>query len=249
MSRILLLSDLHMCDNESYGYSQRQRLEMLVEDIYSENEKEKIDLILMLGDYSLDFWCNIGSYIEKGISYTKIFLDEFVGRMPCPTYYIPGNHEQYGHEKWQEMMGAPRESFAVVDDSVFVLLDNYALDLDPTEHVDGTYSYANTEYIKELLGKYPDKRFFLCAHHFEYNNETEEFKNLVKNEERIEALFAGHRHTKEAVCLGRGYGNKFLFRTGQYVWLTDCSHEHTRWGFRDLKIYDNGFKTEFLCMR
>lgn len=249
MPRVLLLSDVHMNDNESYGYSQSERFEMLVEDIYSENEKEKIDLILMLGDYALDFWCNIGSFVEKGISYTKIFLDEFIGRMPCPIYFIPGNHEQYGHEKWREIAGLERELYTVVDDSVFVLLDNYALDLDPTEHVDGTYSYANVSYIKALLEKYPDKRFFLCAHHFEIAAETEEFKNLVKNEDRIEALFSGHTHKKETVYLGKAYGNKCLFRTGQYVWLNNCSHEHTRWGFRDLKIYENGFSTEFLCMR
>lgn len=238
-----------MCANDYYGYTQRERLDMLIEDVLIENEREKVDLVLMLGDYALDFWCNIGSYVEKGICYTKMFLDEFLPKMPCPTYFIPGNHEQYGHEKWKEIAGLERELHAVVDDSVFVLLDNYALDLDPTEHVDGTYSYANVAYIKELLEKYPDKRFFLCAHHFEYGIETEEFKNLVKNEERIEALFSGHSHTKEAVCLGKAYGNKCLFRTGRYAWFANCSREHTRWGFRDLKIYEEGFKTEFLCKR
>ena len=55
MSRILLLSDLHMCANDSYGYTQRERLDMLIEDVITENEREKVDLILMLGDYSLDF--------------------------------------------------------------------------------------------------------------------------------------------------------------------------------------------------
>lgn len=250
MLRVLILSDLHYHGEDVYGITPDERLEMLIEDINKENEKGKVDCILMLGDYSLDFWIKGGSYLSKKISNTEQFFKNFLHRLPCPVYFIPGNHEQYDIDKWQEISGCEREQFSVIlGKNVFVMLDNYALDLNPIEHVDGTYSYSDVNFIKSALNQHPDKQFFLCAHEFEYESEKAEFKELVKNEDRIVALFAGHTHTKESICLGRDYGNKFLFRTGQYVWDKEGTSEHKKWGFRNLQISDDGFFTEFLCER
>lgn len=249
MPRILLMSDLHFTGNPYYSVTNSERLELLLSDIKEEHGKSPLDMILLLGDYALDFWINIGCYVEKGISRTQEFFNDFLDKLPCPVHVIPGNHEQYGHAKWKEIAGSPRQFSVVLEDSVFLMLDNYALDLDPQTHVDGTYSNADVGFIQAELERYPDKRFFLCAHDFYYKIETPEFKSLVRDEKRIAALFAGHMHNSQAICLGSEYANKFLFRTGQYSYSPISTAAHKNWGFRDLNIDPDGFGTVYITKR
>ena len=53
--RIILASDIHHCHVTWYGVSSEERMERLVTHLNDEYERNPYDVILFLGDYSLDF--------------------------------------------------------------------------------------------------------------------------------------------------------------------------------------------------
>lgn len=241
MSRVLFASDLHHCHITWHGVESGDRMERLVAAIQAEYAREPFDLFLMLGDYSLDFWAwsTKGCYINEGKSYTEEFVSKIVPTLPCPSYMIAGNHEQYGHEKWKELTGCERRAAIVYRDALFILLDNYSGDLDPTEHSDGTYTPTDIAYVKEQMAAHPDaKHVFLCAHEFDMRYEGEDFKALLREEDRIVALLAGHTHLSKNIPLGEEYGDKLLLRTGQFSYSGNI--KECRWGWRELRFGDDG---------
>lgn len=250
MSRILLISDVHLCHVNWYGRSSEMRLEKMLADINEEHKKQPIDMILMLGDYSLDYWecAPYGSYSVNGISNTQRFIKDYVTRFPCPTYLLPGNHEQYTHEAWRRLTGFKRQFSVIYENNLFLMLDNFGDNLNAKEHNHGTYSYADVAYIKAEMEKHPDKRVFLCAHDFYFAKENEEFKKLVREDDRILALFGGHTHVSHIEPMGEELGNKCLFRTGEYSY---CDHRTTSpdksiWGFRELILEPNCVSTAYI---
>ncbi len=241
--RFLLCSDTHLCHIDWYGVPTEERMERLIKHIKEEYEKDPFEALLFLGDYSLDFWkWDIGGcYVANGRSETKEFMDKYVSRLfdlGIPMGFIAGNHEQYGYKKWNEITGYDRKDFLICDDILFILLDAFGEDLDPTEHSDGTFTAADTEYIAMLMENYPDKKVILCSHHFAPERESEEFKKLVREGERILCLFGGHVHLSDIHPLGEEFGGKALLYTGNYSYsgVKDAPPTASMWGFRDLII-------------
>lgn len=241
MPRILLTSDIHYCDMRWHGLDTKTIMTRMIDALQAEYNKEPYDLLLMLGDYSLDHWGwrPYGCYINSGVSYTEKFVKEIVPHLPCPSYMIPGNHEQYGNEKWKALTGFERRTAIPYHDSLFILLDNYDADLDPTEHSDGTYTQSDVVYIREQMARNPKARFvFLCAHEFLMDKESTEFKTMIREDERIVALLAGHTHLSQVIPLGEECGNKMLLRTGQFSYSDDI--KNSRWGWREIRFEDDG---------
>ena len=55
--RILFSSDIHCNDLQAwYGVSNADRVQHWVDCVKAEHEKQPIDLLLLLGDFSLDHW-------------------------------------------------------------------------------------------------------------------------------------------------------------------------------------------------
>jgi hypothetical protein len=74
--------------------------------------------------------------------------------------------------------------------------------------------------------------------------ETEEFAQLLREEPRIIAMFAGHTHLSNIINLGEKYGNKCVIYDGAFSYSRDI--EHTRWGFRELRFEDGKVTTAYL---
>ena len=248
MSRILLISDVHLCHANWYGRTSEARLEKMLIDINEEHKKQPIDMILMLGDYSLDYWeCPpYGTYSVNGISNTQRFIKEFVSRFPCPAYLLPGNHEQYTHEDWERLTGFKRQFSVVYENNLFLMLDTFGDNLDSKEHNHGTYSFGDVDYIKAEMAKHPGKRVFLCAHDFFFATETEEFKKLVRENDSVLALFGGHTHVSRIEPMGPELGNKCLFRTGEYSYTSAASIDESVWGFRELILEPDCVSTAYI---
>lgn len=240
--RILVASDIHWCHIEWYGVTTEERMERFLRHLEEEYQKDPFEAVLLLGDFSLDFWeWGIkGCYINDGFSYVKVFADYFVPRIQklgVQLAMIPGNHEQYGEERWRELTGFSRQSHVVCGDYLFLLLDTFGADLDPTEHSDGTYSGADVAYIKRMMAAFPEHKVILCAHHFDHETESEEFRTLVREEKRILCLMGGHVHKSRVIPLGEEWGGKALLYTGNYSY--NAGNEDTMWGFRDLLLSDH----------
>ena len=241
-TRILLASDTHWCHLEWYGEENRARLDKFADDIEAEVKKAPVDALLFLGDYSLDHWAwgIKGCYLNDGISHAKDFADTYLPRLAksIPAIrFIPGNHEQYGREKWQELTGYKRQDAIVVGELLCILLDNFAGELDPDYHHDGVYTPSDTAYIRACMDAHPDKKVILCAHHFAPELESAEFRTLVAEEPRILALFGGHVHRSRIVELGEAWGNKLLAYTGNYSYSGERPDPLAcPWGFREVEF-------------
>ena len=244
MSRIMITSDLHYCEPVWYEVTSEDRMGRLIRDLGAEYEKEPFDMLLMLGDYSLDFWVcpPFGSVLNRGTSYTEKFMKDVYPHLPpCPKYMIAGNHEQYGHENWKRITGHERRMTVPYGDYLFIILDNFGGDLDPTVNSDGTYTSSDLAYIREQMEAYPNTKVFLCAHEFNMEKETPEFCELLKNEDRIVCLFAGHTHLSHIIDLGEACGHKCLIRDGQFSYSRDI--ENSRWGWREVRFGVDGSVT------
>ncbi len=240
--KIIIASDIHLCHEPWLGVPPEERVQRFVDDIKREYEREPFEALLLLGDYSLDHWkWQIkGSYLTEGKSYTKIFVDKYLSQLkelPIEIRMIAGNHEQYGEEKWHTLTGYRREDTYVTGDWLFILMDTYKADLDPTEHSDGTYTGADMEFIRASMAKYPDKRVIICAHYEEAWKDKEEFKALLREDARIVCHFVGHHHRSEIWGMEE-FGAKPTFGCGHYAKSGTKQPTDCMWGYRRLILTD-----------
>lgn len=236
-TRILLASDLHDCHIDWYGVPTQQRLHRLMEQLRDSCAQNPAAYALLLGDYSLDFWqWDIGgSWLREGVSNTAHFKQHYAALLPCPYAMIPGNHEQYAEADFRRFTGFKRQSTVAVGGAVFLLLDTYAGDLNPSEHSDGTYTPVDVDAVRAELDRYPGKPCFLCAHAFDLEREGAAFQELVRDE-RIVALFQGHTHLSACIPLGPAYGNKVIVQTGHYSYSGEKDPRRCFWGWRELRL-------------
>lgn len=236
-TRIILASDLHDCHIDWYGVPTQQRLNRMMEQLRASCAQTPADYALLLGDYSLDFWqWDIGgSWLREGRSNTRHFVENYASRFPCPYTMIPGNHEQYGEEAFRRVSGFPRQSTVAVGGVVFVMIDTFARDLDPKAHSDGTYAPVDAGAVRAEMEKHPGKKCFLCAHHFDLEQEGDAFRALLLDE-RVVALFQGHTHRSACIPLGAEYGGKCIVQTGNYSYSGEKDPRRCFWGWRELRI-------------
>lgn len=248
--RIILSSDIHLCHFDWLGVKAEERLQKFIDDLKFEYEKQPYEALLLLGDYSLDHWkWQIkGSYIEKGISNTKRFVDKYLSQLkelPIEIRMIAGNHEQYGAELYYKLTGYHREDVYVTGEWLFILMDTYKGSLDPVDHHDGVYTGADMEFINKQLNSYPDKKVIICSHYIEPWRDTEEFKALLRDD-RIICLFAGHTHNSEVWHMEEEYGSKKTIFTGQYSELNGKRLADSMWGFRELILKDDCIESSYI---
>lgn len=247
--RFLIVTDTHYCHETEYNQirygniTNDEKAARIIAQIEKEYKREPFDMIFFLGDYSLDHWVwhTLGSYLTMGVSYTDLFVKKYMQNLPAPYLMIPGNHEQFGEEKWREITGMGRTSHAVFDDILFILWDSYGANLDPTEHSDGTYTPIDVPYVRGLMNQYRDKKVILMSHHFTPAYTQEEIDLIT--DERVLCLFQGHTHSAEIEILPDEYGNKKNMHSGGWSHLLPDTV--VPWGVRDIVIEDNTLTSSF----
>ena len=248
--RVVLSSDIHYTNLQQwYSTDYRVRLQHWVDTVLAEHEKDPIDLLIINGDISLDYWINGGSVVTYGKdkATAKVFVNKYLSQLPdeIPVYIIPGNHEQYSNADWLEITGNNRQGYMYVGGRLFICLDNFAGELDPTYNHDGVYTGTDVAYVNELMATYPDCDVYLIAHHFNTDKEGAAFRNLLKDNDRIKGLFAGHTHKTAIIELGAAYGNKTIAQTGNFAYFKDSATE-SFWGFRELVITDTDAYSQYI---
>ena len=252
-TRVLLASDIHWCHLTWYGMPNEDRMEKFVRDMESEYASDPYAALLLLGDYSLDHWqwSTKGSYLKEGVSNTANFSAAYLDRLRAACgeiRMIAGNHEQYGEKKWNEVTGGySRKGHVVVGDFLFILLDNYGVHLDPRVHSDGTYCGVDVDEVRAYMDRYPDKKVILCAHHFSPDVESDAFKELMREEDRILCLVSGHVHKSRVVKLGEEFGGKSLLYTGHYSYSSEKEDPlRCPWGYREFRLSDRGITSRYI---
>lgn len=251
--RILLTSDIH-CTHllEWYGVSYRNRMQHWVDAVIAEHERQPIDLIVIMGDVSLDFWQHNGggSYINEEYSSTEEFVEDFVGQLPgkIDLFMMAGNHEQYANEDWLELTGNERQGAFILGNQLFLMLDTFAGELDPDYHHDGKYTGVDMEFVNEQLAAHPGMDVWLIAHYFDMSKEGDEFRQLLKTNDSIRGLFQGHTHLATPIKLGNEYNDLVIAQTGNFAYTKDPDVAGSFWGFRDLVIDEEGATSSYIIV-
>ncbi len=240
--KLLILTDLHLCHIAWHGMAPEARLEQMITQVNERILTFAPDALLMLGDYSLDFWqWNVGGsmHFDPPVSNTTRFVQDFVSRLTMKPIMLPGNHEQYGQDAWKQITTCDR-SFRLDLPSLTLLgLDAFGSDLDPAENSDGTYTSPDLSAISAALTE-TAAPLLLFAHHFDPEKDTPAVVDAIGGEERILALFAGHTH----VISAEQYGTKPLFRCGHYSYPRGSLLDHP-WGWREVIVDDSCLKTYY----
>ena len=251
--RILLTSDIH-CTHllEWYNVPYKDRMQHWVDSVTAEHEEQPFDLIVIMGDVSLDFWQHSGggSYINEGYSSTDEFIMDYVFSLPreIPYFMMAGNHEQYSNEQWLDLTYNERQGYYVLGNNLLLFLDTFAGELDPDYHHDGKYTGVDMDFVDEVLAEHGDKDIWLIAHYFDMNNESDEFKSFLKDNDNIKGLFHGHVHQCTAIELGEEYNNLTIAQTGNFAYTKASDIEGSFWGFRDLVITADGAESRYIIV-
>jgi len=246
--KVLIMSDVHLCHANWYDVPSADRMEQMIHDLNRAYEQEPYDAIFFLGDYSLDHWVYSigGSYLHQGVSNTKKLVDEYLSRLACPArYLIPGNHEQYGNEMWKRITGYDRQFAVCHEGYLFLMLDNFSANLDPTEDSDGTYTPADVDFIRNQMALHPDMPVVLCAHFFDLRKESEAFVELVRNESRILCLFCGHDHINRIEC-HQALGGKPIIHDGHFSYTAHPLLGSCPWGWTEVILRDEGIISTYV---
>ena len=243
--RVILASDLHYTTRETYYFVPAEdRMQHFVDSVLLENELQPIDLLIIVGDTSLDHLFEYGTWTANKVSTTLALREKYLSQIKAagiPIFTLPGNHEQFNNDQWNQFAGNDRYGAIEVEGNLFIMLDAFSVDLEPNYDNDPSYAKHDVAYIKKQIELHPDcKHIYLVSHHFNYKYETSEFKKLVREDPRIVALFQGHIHTNDIYDMGSEYNNKKLCETGNFSqYWTDGTLEQLKeyfWGYRDLVI-------------
>ena len=250
-TRLIIASDIHYCEEGWYGLPRAEKGDNLCADLAREYAEDPYEALVLLGDYSLDHWVwgTQGTFLTKGLSETKLFVDQVLHRIApkgVTVRMIAGNHEQYGEENWTKLTGYKRRDHLVCGDILFILCDAFGGNLDPDFHSDGTYVGVNVEEIKALMDEYPDNKVILCAHWFHMDAESEEFRELLRKEERILCLICGHVHNSRVLSTGEENGNKPILNTGHYSYSGERSPLRCLNGYRELTIEEDRITSKYI---
>lgn len=242
--RVLLVSDMHYTTEETYaemkridpsvntsaaagnafGYTQKEKIEKIYEAVLYEHQKSPLDAVLVLGDLSIDDY----SFRNLPLNYCRKFKEDCMDRLPCPSYAIPGNHDSYPDEIWNEIFGYGRQFTVEIGDAVFLMMDTFAAF--PANSASGSAcTPLDANFLSTTLNTYKGKKLFLCAHHIGDKVFTEETKALIRDAESLICLFRGHTHKNAVYDLGKELGHKVLIDIGGYAYEGKCIEG--RWTF------------------
>ena len=241
--RVFLSSDVHS-GHVYYNFDPEQRLQEYVDFVNAEHKKQAFDLMIFMGDYSLDYWINGGTVLHQDRRDAKTFVDKWVSQLPdVPKFFLAGNHEQYSDEEWQAITGNARSGCVKLGDNTFVLLDAFAGDLDPKKDADGTYVNLDYTAIQTAVDENPNGNVWVMAHFIDHGGESANFKRTIANNDAVRGMFMGHRHSRDLIQAGAAYGNKVIAQTGNFA---DSRNEGCIWGFRDLIITGKSAVSRYL---
>ncbi len=247
--RVLLTSDIHYTDQiRFYHADNAERIQAWVDTVKAEHAAEPFDLILILGDVSLDYWINGGAVLKTKHSDVTTFVRDYVSQLPAdvPHFIVPGNHEQYGPEQWKAITGNGRFGTVTLGNNTFIMLDSFSQDLAPDHDHDGKYAPLDVAYIQQQIDAAPDNNIFLCAHYVDIAKESPEFKELLAKNPNIITIFQGHTHRCSVIQLDETCGNKTICQTGNFSYNNESDKPANFWGLRELVITPKNITTRYI---
>ena len=138
--RFIQISDTHYGSQQYYHLLCQERMNRMVDWIVEEHKKHPLDFVIHTGDIS---YSNL--YTDGETDYISKFYKEFISKIPCPIYSLPGNHDGYTETQFKKATGTPRQYTVEFGDIVLVMLDTFALP--QSKNSGGSYIGGNAEYL------------------------------------------------------------------------------------------------------
>ncbi|WP_434310202.1 metallophosphoesterase [Hominifimenecus sp. rT4P-3] len=188
---IVQITDLHLCQNGEKAFHRADATQALKNSVnYLLHSAISIDLVVVSGDISTDG--SMDAY-ETALHELK--------RLPCPVYYVPGNHDCCKRMEQAGMIPVSSNGTACREidlPEVSIILMNTAM----AGESRGFVNKETLEQLREILNKEAGKPTFLFMHHvpfvtgFTVMDEpfsgVEEFNALISKKEIN--VCCGHIH-------------------------------------------------------
>lgn len=211
--RFLFFSDTHydferkLFDGKGYQYDYGDdadnRMESLLALITEEHKIRPFDAIFLLGDNTHERYENV-----------EVFMKRYVSRFPCPTYLIPGNHEGHSNDLWRAAVGQDRQYTVDIDDCRFLMLDAFWEITHPHR-----LQPPDWEFLRAQTANTDGMSVFLCAHMFQYEDET--LAQWLLEHREVVAVFHGHSHNSFPIV--ESFGGKKVISSGNYSYALTMS--------------------------
>lgn len=203
--RLILISDIHYTsenppqDKEGFLYHYEEGIEFRMQKICSlicdEHRQSSIDAVLFLGDTSHEQEANLRDFFRR-----------WVPKLPCPSYFLPGNHEGFSDEVWKEVTGSCRQSVVTLPNCHVLMCDCFS-DLKHQHRLQS----MDMNFLSEQVAQYPKEKFLLCTHYFHWEEALEQW--LLSNPQVV-AVFHGHTHLSTPAL--QMIGGKKVISTGNF---------------------------------
>ena len=261
--RYLMVSDVHFTTLEQSGYANRvtyrgysnkQRMEMMCDEIRTEYYRRGLDAILVLGDLSTDDY----PLRHPNTNFCKLlylyYLKPLSEELNIPVLMVAGNHDSYPNDMWVAFAGRDRQFVweNPKNGDVFLMLDSYNTANGNTAHGGGGSNWTGIDevWIEEQLEKYKDREnIFLATHWFGRGTDEPEIvqlNSLIEKYPNVRAMFDAHSHTYDVHKLSSG---RYIVNDGAYSY--DCIKDdvlgkynfdnlrlNNLWGFHILEVTD-----------
>lgn len=245
--RFLQITDTHYNierDSQYYHITHEERMNRMIDWIVEEHSKSPLDFVVHTGDITYENLYTDGTDVD----FLKKFYKEYVPQIPCPFYSLPGNHDGHTSAESLAAVGVPRQYTVEFGDIVLVMLDTFTL---PTNNSSGgDYVGGDAAYLQSVLDLDAEhqKKYIIFGHYFNYSKDTQDFKNLIENDDRILYLVRGHTHAYSV----SGYGNKTLVTGGNIAfWMNSGTKTMTydaghAWGYVIHELTEDGIAVQHI---
>jgi len=204
-NRLVFISDVHYMvegvphDNKGlnyyYGEENDFRVQKIVDLISEEHRIAPIDAVIFLGDTTHEQEVNL-----------RDFCKTWQPKLPCPAYFLPGNHESHSEEVWTEITGSGRQSVVEIPYGIVLLCDCF-YDLQHPHKLQP----MDMSFLVKQAEQHKGKKLLLCTHYFQCE---ETLKEWLTSTPEVVAVFHGHSHL--SLPLTEEFGGKKVVSTGNF---------------------------------
>lgn len=221
--KILFASDIHLGVEDQtseavrLGYTDEERMDILVDRIKYENSLGTIDCIIFAGDQTSN---TMMPDAVGGVE--KDFLPEFIERMKAigiPFYCTNGNHELYTDEEWKALFGYGSNYVISIKDYDIIVLNNYT---DTSAELPTSTGYLLSDISEETKTSIlnylnaSDKQNAIIVSHYCYEN-TMHLPNTSAVAEHEKVLFVINGHVHNLINVGgNSIGGKTILNCGNF---------------------------------
>lgn len=235
--KLLFMSDTHLgvelqsSLNDRYGYTDEERMNLLVDAIRKENELSSIDMVFFLGDM-------VSNQVKKDSTTHKDedFIPVFIKKMnefQLPYMCCVGNHELYTDEMFNDVFGYPSNYIVEIKGYSIIVLNMFTVENTTNPSSSGMGGSDISSELKDNIINYlnntENENAIVCCHGFNSGVTYTNYSELMSHSKVKFGVF-GHAHD---LANPSTVGNKPVWNDGNFSINVEGT---SKWSYR---IFEN----------